>query len=209
MLTLQYSSVEEFKKDISNLTIGYERYLKIITEDLKIEKYLRELFPPEEYSIDISEVVDYYDKNKDNYSSVDIVRVSHILKNVADEEDKDTMHAIFDSLIAIKHMDKPFEELAETFSECPSKQNSGDLGFIKRGMMPIDFENVAFKLEVNEISSVVKTPMGLHVIKCTEKLTGFDAVKDDIEYFLINEKILDDIEGFVKGELSNAEIKEL
>jgi len=206
-LTLSYNSVEDFKKDVSNLTIGYDRFLTLIAEDLKIEKYLREKFDPEFYSVDISEVVDYFDRNKEKYSNIEIVKVSHILKKITTDS-KEELHTLFDELVAIKHMEKSFKEKAEIFSQCPSASKGGDLGFIKKGMMPIDFENVAFKLDIDEISSVVKTTMGLHLIKCTDKLTGFDAVKDDIEYFLINEKMVGDIEEFTQNELSNAEIEE-
>ncbi len=206
-ITLEYADINEFREAISNLTIGYNRYLKLIAEDLKIEKYLRKNFNPTDYSVDISDVIDYYDRNKETYSSIEIVKISHILKKV-NEDDKEEMHTLFDSLVEIKYMDKDFEELAEIFSDCPSKENGGNLGYIKRGMMPVDFETVAFRLEKDEVSSVVKTSMGLHLIKCTDKLSGFDAVKNDIEYFLINDKMLNDIEVFVQEKLASAEIEE-
>lgn len=60
-----------------------------------------------------------------------------------------------------------FEELASTESDCSSARNGGDLGFFGRGQMQKPFEDVAFALEVNELSGLVETNSGLHIIKRT------------------------------------------
>lgn len=62
-----------------------------------------------------------------------------------------------------------FEELAERYSQCPSGQNGGDLGYFTRGKMVSQFEDEAFELPVGEISSPVGTQFGWHIIKVTDK----------------------------------------
>lgn len=59
---------------------------------------------------------------------------------------------------------KTFEELAKTFSKCPSGQRGGDLGEFGRGRMVPDFETAAFALEINEVSKPVQTRFGYHLI---------------------------------------------
>jgi len=59
----------------------------------------------------------------------------------------------------------PFEQLARDFSNCPSGQDGGNLGSFGRGMMVHSFEVAAFKLEVGEISGIVKTQFGYHLIE--------------------------------------------
>ncbi len=61
-----------------------------------------------------------------------------------------------------------FAKIAKEKSECPSKQNGGDLGYFGKGMMVPEFEKAAFALKVGEISKPVQTQFGWHVIKRTE-----------------------------------------
>lgn len=58
-----------------------------------------------------------------------------------------------------------FEELAKTFSKCPSNARGGDLGEFKRGRMVAEFESAAFALGVNEVSKPVRTQFGYHLIQ--------------------------------------------
>jgi len=81
-----------------------------------------------------------------------------------------------------------FGALAQAHSICPSKAKGGDLGFFGPGQMVKAFEEVAFSLKPGEISDIVDTPFGYHLIQVTdiqeEKSLSFEEVKPQIAAFL-------------------------
>jgi peptidyl-prolyl cis-trans isomerase C len=61
----------------------------------------------------------------------------------------------------------PFEEVAKTYSECPSKDNGGNLGHIRKGQLGEEFDNVVFNLEKNTLSEIFESDYGLHIVEVT------------------------------------------
>jgi len=86
------------------------------------------------------------------------VKVSHILVEKKSEAEK-----------ILKQLKEgaDFAELARKHSTCPSKKNGGNLGFFTRGRMVKEFEKAAFDLKKGELSDIVKTEFGYHIIKRT------------------------------------------
>ncbi len=105
-----------------------------------------------------------------------------------------------------------FAKLAEEYSEDPgSAANGGDLGYFGTGVMTKPFEEAAYALKVGEISDLVKSEFGYHIIKLTDKkeVKPFDEMKDEIRKQLIQEKAQQDPTGVqekIKKELQNAKI---
>jgi parvulin-like peptidyl-prolyl isomerase len=87
------------------------------------------------------------------------VHCSHILVKT-EKEAKDILERIGKG--------EKFTNIARECSLCPSKKKGGDLGFFGRGMMVKEFEKVAFTLQKGEMSPIVKTKFGYHVIKRLE-----------------------------------------
>ncbi len=136
-------------------------------------------------AVDISddELKDYYKENKNNFFREEMFRASHIL---IDTEDK--ANEILEEL----NNGLSFEEAAEKYSLCPSKQNGGDLGFFPKGKMVKEFEDVIFSLEIDKISTPVKTQFGYHIIKATDRKEAgillFDEIKDNLKQELLRSK---------------------
>ncbi|MBD3387556.1 MAG: peptidylprolyl isomerase [Candidatus Altiarchaeales archaeon] len=88
------------------------------------------------------------------------VRCAHILVR-----GQDVAQAVLDEL---KFGGKSFEKLAEEKSLCPSGRRGGDLGWFARGNMVREFEKAAFSLKKGEMSGLVRTEFGWHIIKCLD-----------------------------------------
>jgi len=86
------------------------------------------------------------------------VRCSHILVKGEQQAEK---------LLSDIKAGAAFEQIAKAHSECPSKANGGDLGKFGKGSMVKEFEKAAFALQVGEVSGLVKTKFGYHIIKRT------------------------------------------
>ena len=82
------------------------------------------------------------------------------LYNISKEEAKTKINKIYEELIE----GKKFDQVAKEQSNCESASNGGDLGWIKRGVMPPEFEKVAWSLTIGQISSPVETVEGFHII---------------------------------------------
>ncbi|MCL1948131.1 MAG: peptidylprolyl isomerase [Turicibacter sp.] len=122
----------------------------------------------------------YYEANKGQFAEP-TVRASHILVD-SEEKANELKAAINDGA--------SFEELAKAESSCPSSERGGDLGEFGRGQMVPEFEQAAFDMEPGQVSDVVSTQFGHHLIKLVDRndTVPFDGVKEQITNYLKSTK---------------------
>ena len=160
------------------------------------------------------EVKAFYDGNLDVFKTPEMVRASHILvkvdKTASDEEKAKALEKIKTIQKRIKS-GEDFATVAKEVSDCPSKDNGGDLNFFHKGQMVAPFENAAFSMKQGEISDIVETEFGYHIIKLTDRKTAgtmsFDEVKSRIEQHLKNEKMSQEFPKYVETFKSKAKIE--
>jgi peptidyl-prolyl cis-trans isomerase D len=126
-------------------------------------------------TISDAEIKAWYDEHKDRYQQAEERRASHILIS-SEKQGKDKAKAKAAELLKeIQKNPANFAELAQKNSDDPgSASKGGDLGFFGRGMMVKPFEETTFKLKEGEISGIVESDFGFHIIK----LTGIHAGKE-------------------------------
>lgn len=102
------------------------------------------------------------------------IRASHILlmykgsmRSMADRTKDEALTAITNIRDELAE-GADFSQMAKQYSDCPSGQEGGDLGFFGRGAMVPEFENAAFALKSGEVSQVIETPFGFHLIQRTD-----------------------------------------
>jgi tetratricopeptide (TPR) repeat protein len=114
----------------------------------------------------------HLEKNISMYDTPAEVRASHILV-----DDEETANEVLDRL----NNGADFAELAKEYSTCPSAEGGGDLDWFTRGRMVAEFEEAAFALQVGEMSGIVKTEFGYHIIKVTDRKEAHTPTLDEIK----------------------------
>ena len=142
------SSLEEFKEE-------QKRQLKDYESGLMMEMYIKEV---QENMITASEdeINKYYEEHKEDFTSPVAVTAKHILVPTKEEAE-----------IAYDRINKgePFDKVAQEMStDKVSAQRGGQIGPFRKGELVKEFEEVVFNLKTGEISEIVETPFGLHII---------------------------------------------
>jgi parvulin-like peptidyl-prolyl isomerase len=154
----------------------------------------------------------YYLAYKPFFDKV-VVRASHILiripqaaKDIERQVARNKLRALRQDIVAGK-MD--FAEAAKKYSECPSKDNGGDLGYFPRKFVVLEaFAQAAFALNVGQISDVVETDYGVHLIKVVDRKPGepsdFEKIKNEVRQTCmmeLGEQILNQVQKAAKVEV--------
>lgn len=154
------------------------------------------------------EISEFYRAQKEQFETPELIRASHIVKNVAEgEEENAALEAIRE--VESKLTADNFAQMADEFSDCAG--NGGDLGYFPRGQMVEEFENVVFTLEPNQTSGIFRSPFGFHITRVFDKRPGgvrpLAEVRDDIEQVLMRQKQQQAIEDFVDRLLKKAVVE--
>ena len=131
-------------------------------------------------SLSDKELRDYFDKNHNKFHKKQQVKALHIM--VESEEE------IRDIQKELRSKEKTFPALAMEYSLGPEGEQGGDLGYFEAGQMPEEFDDV-FKLKINKVSDIIKTPYGFHLLKVVDKIEerkmDFEESKSRVEKILL------------------------
>jgi len=170
----RFGSESAFRRELSNAGMTLSQ-LRSFYEEMIREQRLREMIIQNEIKSKVNvsdiDIEEYYYENFDDLPlrpekieigliRVDIKPTDSTLKAVRKE-----INRIYDRV----REGKDFAELAREYSDCPSSSIGGDLGFFGRGTMLREFEDVAFSLKPGEISGIIESSFGYHIIKMEEK----------------------------------------
>ncbi len=171
-LAAEGMNLEAFKKQLEKQILRMKMVgLMMKTETKPGEKELRE----------------FYQKNVYRYQGSDTYRPAHILFYVPKEASPEDVQAIRKKCQVVLDKIKKgedFGEMAVLYSEDTSAKDRGDLGFFKKGELIPAFEREALRLKVGEMSGVVRTDFGFHIIKLLDRKGGtlsFEEVRAKVE----------------------------
>lgn len=173
-LKQQYPSAAAFQSELGKAGLTQSELQKQFEDQITENALTEELIDKHiSANIEISEkeMREFYETSKDTLA---VKPVSWELRMIMREvlpsaEMENQIKAQIDSIYLELQNGADFAELATNYSDCPSSKQRGDLGFFKKGMMVKPFEDAAFALAVGEISPIVKTQFGYHIILLTDR----------------------------------------
>ncbi|MGY0600706.1 MAG: SurA N-terminal domain-containing protein [Paraglaciecola chathamensis] len=176
-VTVSQSDVENYYQ--ANITqFDTQQQVSLAYVELSVDDLLAGIVVSED------EAEQYYEQNIQDFRTQEERRASHILIEFGDDQQKAEQQA--EDILAKINNGEDFAELAETFSsDTFSAENGGDLDWFSMGMMDPAFEDAAFALQnVGDVSEVVESEFGFHIIKLTdvkpEETSPFADVKEDV-----------------------------
>ena len=186
----QKDSGQSLEKVLAAIGSNIGEFKRSIKHSLALGKYFNN-------KIDDKTLEKYFDGNKSLFNG-ESVKVCHILIDTRDMKTQEELSHTLEQIKSIKReIDRgaAFDEMAKKYSNCPSAQNGGDLGFIQRkGNLAKSFLDTAFSLRTGQISEPVQTEFGYHLIKVTEKKEGanikFRDVKEKARVAVLEEETL-------------------
>ena len=178
-LSLVSFTADSFRSQVTTTDAEISSYFDAHKADFKIpeKRKIRYLLVDMEairakVAVPAADIERAYNNNIDQYSTPEQIRASHILLKTEGKDDG-AVKARAEELLTQLKGGADFADLAKKFSEDEgSKKNGGDLDFFGRGRMVPEFEQVAFNLQPQQLSDVVKTSFGYHVIKVVDKKPG-------------------------------------
>jgi len=198
-----FPSEEAFQDEMGQMKLSEESLKTQIKKDLAVQQ-LVEKDIMKNVKVSDEDAKAFYDAHPEYFKEPERVRASHIL--IRSEADDDPVNKADrrKKLEAVKvrvDQGEDFAALAKEFSHCPSAEKGGDLGYFERGKMTKPFEDAAFSMKPGEVSDIVVTDFGFHLIKVTdrkpERTISFDEAKERIKQHLQRVKFLEEKNNYV------------
>jgi peptidyl-prolyl cis-trans isomerase C len=200
----RFSSEAEFNRAVSEANLSEAAIKSEFKRGMAIQQFIDKQFV-QKITVPDKESKAYYDSHPDVFKQPEQVRARHILIKVdpgADESQKVEGREKLKKVQEKLQNGEDFATLAKEFSEGPSSAKGGDLGYFGRGQMVKPFEEVAFTVKPGEVSDIVETKYGYHLIKVIDKkpetTIAYEDVKGKLEHHLKQEKVQTEVSLYVE-----------
>jgi len=205
-------TMNDFEKILEKESMSLEGYKKEVkTQMIRSKVVRRELRTA--IAVTDEEIGEYYIKHRAEYEGQQAVRIKQIVLFFPEklgDDIKQKMKGDMEAILKRLKAGETFDKLASQFSQGPTAKQGGDIGFVERGIMPPDMEQIAFTLEPGQISNVIESPAGFTIITVTDKrgegTRMIESVRDEIKDKLLDAKMDKKIEEWMSGLRKKAHI---
>jgi len=212
-LKKRFPSQSEYKNALQKMNLSELEIRTKLKKELGLKHFVDKQFS-QKVSVAGKEAKAYYDDHPNFFKQPEQVRASHILIKLdpkATESQKTDARRQLEKIQQRLDTGEDFGSLAKAFSQGPSNARNGDLGYFRRGQMVKPFEDVAFGLKPGEVSAIVKTGFGYHLIKVVDKKpetkVTYEKAKNRIQQYLKQDKIKKHIDQLVEKLKQNAVVE--
>ncbi|TAN43001.1 MAG: hypothetical protein EPN25_01860 [Nitrospirae bacterium] len=209
----RFKSKEEYQRTLKAAGLTQKSLEKNLERELLIAQFVAKEIN-EKAEVSDAMLVDYYEKNKANFLKPESFRIRHIMIKVdptvtAEERQKLKQEAL--DILEKAKKGEDFGDLAYKYSQDAWRVKYGDLGFVHKGRLDPQLEEVAFKLEKGKMSELIQTIYGYHIVKLEDtipaKQLSMDEVRDSLRKQLFTERKKDLEEKLLKGLKEKAKIE--
>ncbi|HON91277.1 MAG TPA: peptidylprolyl isomerase [Thermotogota bacterium] len=160
----RYEKIEDLYKEFN--ADSDEKVKEMIELQMKVEHKIGEIYARTPKPTE-AEIARYFEENKERFASGEQIRVAHIVKYVNWQTDEAAAHEVVEQARKEIAAGTPFEMVAPKYTDCADR--GGDLGYVVRGQLVEEFEDVVFNLNVGQVSDVFRTRFGFHIAKLYDR----------------------------------------
>jgi len=178
---------EDLEKALARDGITFETFKRDIEKRILRTRFISVMIKVDS-NVGDKELLEFYKKNLERYRSNEIYRPGHILFLVPKEATPEEVSRIrkkCEKVLEKIKKGEDFGEMALLYSEDPSSKDRGDLGYFKKGELLPTLEKEALRLHVGEVSGIVRTEHGFHIIKLLDRKGGepfpFEEIKEKVK----------------------------
>ncbi len=184
-LMMDYKSEDDFNDMLLETGLDQDTIRERLQDRMLVSRYVQKHFCVCEEDVPEEKLRDFYNKNKSQFKTREVVRASHVLIKDANDVAVQVYKEIMDEIESAED----FGAIAKMLSDCPSFRQSGDLGYFPRGVMVKEIEDAAFKMKVGEISDPITTQFGTHILMVTDhkesRIADFEDIKGALKQRLV------------------------
>jgi len=188
-------SPNEFRKALEREGITPDAYRRDIRDQLMRMKLIRRDIKSR-VAVTDEEIGEYYRKHREDYEGKEAVRIKQILLILPKKEDlavKEKLRADAEAIHKRLMNGESFEPLSAEYSQGPEAASGGDIGYIEKGIIHSEVEDAAFILPLNQISGVIESSVGFHIIQVVDRrgagLKAIEGVREEIREKIDREKM--------------------
>ena len=204
----QYDDTQQLYEDLK--VENDEQIKEEIEKQMRVEQRIEQVYKnlPKPSQADIRQ---YYEENQEQFKSGERLRVAHIVKYVNWQTDEQTAYEAISRAYEELKNGTAFEVVVDKYTDCAD--SGGDLGFVVRGQMVEEFEDVVFNLGAGQVSDIFRTRFGFHITKVYSRepatVAAFEDVKSRVTE-LVKEKMRSEaLDNFIDGLKSEAKIEDV